>query len=473
VKLEYVGSGTSYMRLSNPSLHDRPEIIALVNKMFHHFFDDQPGHTFSLLYNAWAESNFGPRLSNFKESMHQLHADSGGLQMVTLAHKIPKGTDMNTLREAVYQDQSKWADVGMCFDEIPVQVITTIDPLTGKVKGSDRNDTTNRWFDRSNRHKYAKQTAENIKRQIEVFKATNSKCKPFMICQGGDLKTYLEWIDTILETVPKEDHSRIGGVAMGGAGLGTGPLEDIQKAFFASQVPVRDENGKLHLHILGVGAVSRMIPYLIFLQNGMYGDVHISYDSTTHTRAVETGLYYMLGELVRGEFVAGEGKTLKYDRAKADDNALPGMAEPGEFVPTPEYYAMFDDIKKYWPLSMTLEKLHEVLNTPSIPYLEQYKQLDEWYEGRTALCLASIKNFMYQIEKYTHDKKALIKLADKKYPVGAAEALYKVKDVESFNAWMKDWEDKFKKKKQTQSIKHEKPLGPATLPTQTTQEEVA
>lgn len=451
MKLEYVGSGTSYMRLSNPSLHDRPEIIALVNKMFRHFFDDQPGHTFSLLYNAWAESNFGPRLSNFKESMHQLHADSGGLQMVTLAHKIPKGTDMNTLREEVYQDQSKWADVGMCFDEIPV--ITT--------GASDRNDTSNRYFDRANRHKYAKQTGENIKRQIEVFKATNSKCKPFMICQGGDLETYLEWIDTILETVPKEDHNRIGGVAMGGAALGTGRLEDIQKAFFASQVPVRDETGKLHLHILGVGAVSRMIPYLIFLQNGMYGDVHISYDSTTHTRAVETGLYYMLGEIVNGHFIAGEGRTLKYDRARASDAPLVGEARA--FVPNREYEIMYNDIKQYWPLSMTLEKFHEVLNTPSIPYLETYGQLDEWYEGRTAMCLASIKNFMYQIEKYTHDKKALIKLADEKYPKGAAAALYEVKDVDSFNAWMRAWAPIFKKGKQSQSISHVAPLEKPSL----------
>ena len=461
MKLEYVASGTSYMRLSNPSLQDSQDNIDLVNKIFHHFFDDQPGHTFSLLYNAWAESNFGERLSNFKPSIHQLHADSGGLQMVTLAHKIKSGTNMNTLREEVYKNQAAWADVGMCFDEIPVQVITTVDPLTGKVSGSDRNDTTNRWFDRSDRHKYAKQTAENVKRQIEVFKATNSKCKPFMICQGGDLETYLEWIDTILETIPKEDHNRIGGVAMGGAGLGTGPLEDIQKAFFATQVPMRDETGKLHLHILGVGAVSRMIPYLIFLQNGMYGDVHVSYDSTTHTRAVETGLYYMLGEIVKGEFKAGEGKTLKYDRARADENPLVGEARA--FVPNREYEIMFEDINKYWPLNMTLEKFHEVLNTPSIAYLDKYGSLLDWYEGRTTMCCASIKNFMYQIEKYTHDKEALIKLAETKYPPGAAEALFEVKDVASFNEWMKTYAPLFKKAKKSQSISHVAPVEKPSL----------
>lgn len=451
MKLEYVASGTSYMRLSNPSLQDRPELLALVNDIFHHFFDDQPGHTFSLLYNAWAEHNFGERLSNFKPSIHQLHADSGGLQMVTLAHKIPKGTNMDELREEVYKNQAKSADVGMCFDEIPV--ITTA--------ASDRNDTSNRYFDRVNRHKYAKQTGENLKRQIEVFKATNSKCKPFMICQGGDLETYLEWIDTILETVPKEDHKNIAGVAMGGAALGTGPLEDIQKAFFASQVPVRDETGKLHLHILGVGAVSRMIPYLIFLQNGMYGDVHISYDSTTHTRAVETGLYYMLGEIVNGMYVPGPGKTLKYDRARASDAPLVGEARA--FVPNMEYEIMLNDVKKHYPMDITLEKFHEILNTPSIEYLERTGSLHDWYQGRTAMCCASIKNFMIQIEEYVHDKKALIALADSKYPVGAAKALYKVKDVASFNEWMNDWASIFKADKKSSSISHVAPLEKASL----------
>src|SRR6056300_1958926 len=168
------------MRLSNPSLQDSQDNIDLVNKIFHHFFDDQPGHTFSLLYNAWAESNFGPRLSNFKSSIHQLHADSGGLQMVTLAHKIPKGIDKDTLREEVYQDQSKWADVGMCFDEIPVIVETETDKH-GKVIGSDRNDTTKRYFDRKNFHTYAQDTSKNINRQIEVFKQNGRNCKPFVI----------------------------------------------------------------------------------------------------------------------------------------------------------------------------------------------------------------------------------------------------------------------------------------------------
>lgn len=430
------------MRLSNPSVQDDVKLIELVNNIFHQFFDDQPGHTFSLLYNAWAENNFGERLSSYKPSIHNLHADSGGLQMITLAHKIPKGTNMNDLREEVYANQAKWADVGMCFDEIPV--ITTA--------ASDRNDVSNRYFDKANRHVYAKQTAENIKRQIESFKATNSKCKPFMICQGGDLKTYLEWIDTILETVPKEDHNLIGGVAMGGAALGTGPLEDIQKAFFASQVPVRDENGKLHLHILGVGSVTRMIPYLIFLQNGLYGDVHISYDSTTHTRAVETGLYYMRGTIKNGVYTPGSGKTMKYTRARAGDDVIDG--EPGESYPDLQYDVMMDDINRFYDMNLTVDQFHEALNTPSIAYRDKHSELNTWFTARTAMCCGSIKNFMDEVEELVKDKNKLLALAQQKYPGISGEQLFKVKDIDSFNAWLDHWAPIYKKAKKSKSISH-------------------
>ena len=123
MKLEYVASGTSFMRLANPIIENDQKSLELVNNIFNHFFKNQPGHYFSLLYNACVESNKGESLGNFKSSIHNLHADSGGLQMITLAHKLPKGVNMNDLKEEVYLNQAKWADVGMCFDEIKSQCL--------------------------------------------------------------------------------------------------------------------------------------------------------------------------------------------------------------------------------------------------------------------------------------------------------------------------------------------------------------
>ena len=414
------------MRLTNPSISGNPDIVNIINDIFDTFFGNCPGHTFSLLYNAYTESGFGERLKPYRNHIHNIHADSGGLQMVTLGKTITE-----ELKDKVYDNQAEYADIGMCFDEIPV--ITT--------GSSDRNDTSNRYFDRDNRHVYAEATGQNLKKQIEVFKQQNSPCRPFMICQGGDLQTYLEWIDTILNIVPEEDHKNIGGVAMGGAALGTGPLEDIQKAFFASQVPVRDENGKLHLHILGVGSVTRLIPYLIFLQNGLYGDVHVSYDSTTHSRAVETGLYFIHGNITpQGKFVEGPGRTHKFSRTLTHD-----------------YSVLLENIKSFYDIGMDVNVFHSVMNTPSMKWLEENGNLDVWIKGRTAAVCGSIRNFMIEVERYMNDPEELKALALKKYPGLSGEQLFDVKDVESFRKWYDTWSPIYQAEKKSKSISHVAP----------------
>ena len=41
----------------------------------------------------------------------------------------------------------------------------------------------------------------------------------------------LKWVEYVLDEIPKSNHQFIGGVAMGAAALGTGTLEDIERAF--------------------------------------------------------------------------------------------------------------------------------------------------------------------------------------------------------------------------------------------------
>ena len=91
----------------------------------------------------------------YKDHVHEIHADSGGLQIVTQGMVI---TD--ELKDKVYENQAEWADVGMCFDEIPVI-------LTGD--RSDRNDTKARFFDFENYEELARKTGRNVKRQLEIF----------------------------------------------------------------------------------------------------------------------------------------------------------------------------------------------------------------------------------------------------------------------------------------------------------------
>lgn len=393
--LEYVVSGTSYMRLSNPQVSKSPENVAMINDLFTKFVHNQKGHTFSALYNAYQESSFGERFQPYKSAIKNIHADSGGLQIVTLGKTITE-----ELKDKIYENQAKWSDVGMCFDEIPV-VLTD-----GK---SDRNDVNARYFDFDNYEEMARKTGRNIKRQLEIFEKNNSTCKPFAILQGNCYDTYMTWSEQLLSEVPQGWHERIGGIAMGAAALGTGPLEDVKRAFIASQIPLRNKQGKLHLHILGVGSIRRLIPYLIFCQNGLYDHIEISYDSTTHSRAAETGLYFM-----------GD-KTIKYGREWSD-----------------LYQTFYDDIEKTEPVGCSIKDFYTILNSGSEKWKESGGDFHMWLRVRYLFVLSSIRNFMHRVDQLMNDPEEILRFTGKLKLEHQFRNLYNVKTVEDFKRWESD-----------------------------------
>ena len=391
-KLDYVVSGTSYMRFSNPSIAKDETNSGIINMLIEKLVTDVHSHKFSMLYNAHTESSFGDRFSVYKKKVNEIHADSGGLQIVTQGMTI---TD--ELKDKVYENQAKWADVGMCFDEIPV-ILTS-----GK---SDRNDTKARFFDEENYEALARKTGQNVKRQLEIFEKNNSTCKPFIILQGNCIDTYLRWYECLMEEVPKEWHNRIGGVAMGAAALGTGPLEDVKRAFIATEIAKVWPQERMNLHVLGVGSIRRMIPYLVFCQNGLYDKVDISYDSTTHSRAVETGLYYM-----------GKGTT-KFNRKMSN-----------------LYREMYNNVQETVQLGVELDEFHEIMNTPSLKAKEKYGNLNKWIYVRTAFILMSIRNFMAHLESMMNDKDTLLAFTVKLKLDGQFRNLYNVTNREQYDAW--------------------------------------
>lgn len=390
-KLEYVVSGTSYMRLSNPGIAKNSTNVEIANMLFDKLCNDF-SHRISLLYNAHTEHSFGDRFQGYKDHVHEIHADSGGLQAVTL------GLDINDeFKEKIYRNQAKWANIGMCFDEIPV--ILTSDR-------SERNDTKGRFFDYENYEELARKTGRNLKRQLEIFDEEESSCKPFAILQGNGVDTYLRWYECMMEEIPKEWHNRLGGIAMGAAALGTGPLEDVKRAFIASEIAKHWPQDHMHLHVLGIGSIRRMIPYLVFVQNGLYDNVDISYDSTTHSRAVETGLYYM-----------GEGTT-KFSRQFSN-----------------LYREMYENANKTIKLGVDLDEFYQLLNTPSMKAKDKYGDLHKWFYVRTAFILMSVRNFMEHLETMMESKETLIKFTGKMKLDGQFRNLYNVKNIQDFDYW--------------------------------------
>tara|TARA_Y100000389_G_scaffold200355_1_gene240596 strand:+ start:164 stop:1432 length:1269 start_codon:yes stop_codon:yes gene_type:complete len=394
--LEYVLSGTSYVRLASTNICEDPKLVAVINDMLDKILGGKNGkytHDISILFNAFGEKAFGQRLQVYKDHIKNLHADSGGLQIITLGKTITP-----ELKEEVYEVQANGSDVGMCFDEIPVT-------LTGL--RSERNSTTDRIFDRENFEDYARKTGQNIKKQIEIFKKEESDCRPFLILQGNDVDTYLKWYEYVMDEIPKEDQHRVGGIALGAAALGTGPLEDVQRAFIASQIPWHSE--KMHLHILGVGSIRRLIPYLIFQQSGLYKNIEISYDSTSHSRAVETGAFFL------------NQNVIKYGREYSDI-----------------YRILFEEVMSHYDMGTSKDVFYDALNLATKDWLEKYDTLEYWVICRMATIFASIANFMKYLETMIHSKDNILKYSEKIKLGTQYRALYAVNNRSDFDLWYND-----------------------------------
>jgi hypothetical protein len=391
VTFEYVASGFSYFRINS-----KDNLSADLIDFFKNTYcqiNDKHNHKVSLLYNAYTEKNHGEMFSNtLKEHVHHVHADSGGLQMITLGKTITE-----QLKMEVYTNQAKYSDIAMAFDVIPVKVLG---------EKSVRLDTKNRKFDADNLEHCAKESGKNLATQIQYFIDNKSKTKPFLIAQGNCYDSYMKWVEIMLKQLPNGFVDYIGGLAMGAAALGKGTLEDIKRAFYVTQLPIKLD----HLHLLGVGAFPRMIPTLIFAQNKVYKNMVISYDSTTHTASITRGLYFY------------KKKMLNYSRYYGLD-----------------YDTIFGDIQKNFPnvYNYDVKMLHECLNNPPSVIKEKYGSSEASVKTAIAYISSSIKNFCDCVDRMSQSKEDLLRTLPLNYR-NAFSALSEVKTLDDFNNWLRN-----------------------------------
>lgn len=283
--LEYVMSGCAHLRTTIAEYNTCKASVAVTQNALSQS-QDLFGHKYSLLYNGLVEIPLGKIMKNLlAESAYSIHADSGGLQIVT------RGMESTpAVRDKVYRNQAKYADVAMSFDEIPV---------TFAGGRSTRTDLSTRFFDPALIKPNAIQSAYNIRRQIDVFREEKSKTKPFLILQGNSAAYYQQWLDIMLEVLGDEYIADVGGIALGSAALGSGQLEDVERSFMLTQLKAPYKVIR-HLHTLGVGSVRRLYPFFVFKHSGMLSKVeHMSYDSTSHSSGLSYGNYYLGGRFVK------------------------------------------------------------------------------------------------------------------------------------------------------------------------------
>jgi hypothetical protein len=411
-ELCYVASGLQFAKFLYKDVLEEKEHVEQVGRWLK-LLDGANSHRFSVLFNAFTEKNLGaPILETIKPFVFDVHSDSGGLQIISRGMKISPEIKRN-----IYEIQAKFSDVAMSFDEIPVYTL---------VNKSVLKDAGNKVFDRSRLEICAKETAKNITEQIQYFLDEKTSTRPLAIIQGNDLETAMIWSDVLFKEIPKSMHEVIKGIAIGSPALGVGELEEVKKNFWFTQIPF--DIKEKHLHLLGVGAMKRFVPTLVFVKSGIFKDTFLSYDSTTHTSMNIYGRYYY-----------GKKPGRKYQIVFNRNYSV-------------EYEEMFEDMKTLIP---GLEKwckdsreFHVLMNTSPSKYKEKYGSPLPVVMVTIAHAVSCIYNFTKHVEDALEDDEILYEMIDEeatdsksgiKYVDTTKRNVYKelakVKTLEEYRYW--------------------------------------
>lgn len=242
--------------------------------------------TIATLFNAYTESAFTDRFSTLDNlGASKLYADSGGLQIVTAGKSITP-----QIKQEIYKTQTA-ADYAMCFDEIALGSFSVTRTR------NERSNVGNKIFKSSLHADKGSETGRNIKEQIEAFKSLGAKTKVIPIIQGNNSDDMMVFYDRIVGELEDDDYDYISGMAIADTCMGNGELESIEMLRGAKRITdVCHDNIKKHLHILGVGSISRMRPILFLTKSGYLNTFEkISYDSSSHTSTFDYGLLKVNG----------------------------------------------------------------------------------------------------------------------------------------------------------------------------------
>jgi len=395
--IEYVASGCSFLRITYKQCLEE-ENKALINSFFREV-DNANGHRFSLLFNALTETTYGEVFRNYKDSIYTVHADSGGLQLITQGKEVSPA-----IKREIYTTQAEYADIGMSFDVIPLKI-------TGAK--SKRNDLSTRFFDRENLIKYAEETGDNLREQIEVFLEKKTACQPFFIVHGNDIDSAIEWTDRALARVPADMMKHVGGIAMGGGSFGNGQKEMLLRAVLAGHIlRTRDDLIYKRIHFLGLGSLTNAFPFLAMIKSGMYDQSwNISYDSTTHTSS-----HHM------GDYLFADGKRRAFTKSR-----------------THAYQLMYDDIsanlKSFNTEEHSVKLFHKTLTSPAQGYVDGGGNFKDVLYSNLGCALSSIYNFTRKIDQYSKDFNLFLEERIPNKEWGIYQQIAAIDSVEAYREW--------------------------------------
>lgn len=288
VKIDYVFSGTSMLKLIPPKMYDDAEYmfmrvntltecVKLIEKNLNAKLKSCDV-TLSILYNAYLEGKMGQFYSTHDNvGFKKLYADSGGLQVITQGKQL---TDK--IKDEIYVAQDK-GDVAFCFDEIPVEKISKHIELSG----SNRASVSSKVFNASRFDECALKTAENVKYQLSKL----NHARISYIIQGNTSEDMIRWFDVAYDVLG-DDIEKLYGLALAGTCMGNGELETCDMLYAAARIFDKYPNLPKNLHLLGIGSGQRLLPAIILCKNGFMKDVVLSSDSSSQSMS------YMMGKTV-------------------------------------------------------------------------------------------------------------------------------------------------------------------------------
>ena len=286
--IDFVLSGTKMLRVHGSKKHNDPEYIKmrrdiLVESANHmlNVINDASEYCeigLSVLYNAYTESSVGKILNDDKLFFNNIYADSGGLQVVTRGLTLD-----DTMKKTLYESQN-YAGVSFCYDEIPLENID--DDIV--LATNNRINIETKVFNSSRFKECAIKTAENVKEQLSIIDS-----EVMYIVQGNTYKDMIQWFDIAYDVLGEENIKKLHGIAVADSCMGVRELESCDMMIAAKAIFDKYPSLKRNLHLLGIGAASRITPFIIGKKYGiLQNDVVLSLDSTSQS------MMYMHGEPV-------------------------------------------------------------------------------------------------------------------------------------------------------------------------------
>lgn len=402
INITYIMSGISMVLKTGPKkFRTTVEYAAMVADTVAEF---KSFLNFEAMFNAYAEADLMEQtLSKFDNFGLTWHADSGGLQVITLGKTI---TD--DLKDKIYHIQAKYSDYAMCFDELPVNVID--------YKGnSSRVDLSGRQFIVEWLESRAIATGQNVKKQIDVIKKLNSNTKVFLICQGNETTDFVEFYEKAMSQIPESHYPYIAGIALSAACTGLGHLEAIKMVSSYRFMNIPETMGN-KLHILGFGSLKRLYPLLILKHTGFI-TADITFDTSSHAMCT------LLGETI----IDGEKIELGKVRTAKSDNVFK------------HFYKKYGHIiRKQFP-EITAEKYVEIVGedlTSSKKYnLDSTRDIQLNLYTRFLLPYEAYLSFSNDVET------TLKEIDENTFTTGLPyyDSLIEVKDEKTYMEWYKKW----------------------------------